>query len=120
MRGFTQEDVVIAAVPTGGQQDQSGPILTHAQILELLRFLNLNRTQPPIPLFTFCLSLFGSPPHTQLLKPCYHFGTGDIPAVFPWLSGAFAAGSQPASGNVTSVFQADVTPTVEWGEGGTQ
>lgn len=39
--------------------------------------------------------------------------------MFPWLSVAFVCGFRAGVGQCHPVFQADVTPTIEWEEGGT-
>lgn len=90
------------------------PIQRHStplQMLKLQRFLNLNRNADTHPPFTFSFS--SAPLLTPGSKPCYHLGTGDIPAVFPWLSVAFVCGFRAGVGQCHHAFQADVTPTIE-------
>lgn len=80
--------------------------LSSPPVCKTLRFLNLNRTQTPIPLFTFTISsallvTLGS-------KALLSFYTEGFPTVFPWLSVAFVCGFTAGVGQCHPVFQADV------------
>lgn len=83
---------------------------------KLLRFLNLNGTQPPIPLFTFSLS--SAPPLTPRFKAPLSFGSrGYSNTVSMVIGGVRLWSSEPVSGNVTSSLRPR-SPRLLSGKGG--
>lgn len=107
-----QAEVSIVIASTGGRGKSIGsPYLTEPQnslnplaISKLLQFLNLNWTEPPIPLFTFSPSLPPLSSHPAL-KPCCLYGIGIFLQCFHGYWWHVSVGSEPVSGNVTPSFR---------------
>lgn len=104
--------IVIVDASTGGRGKSIGcPYSTEPQnalnplaISKLPQFLNLNWTEPPIPLFTFSPSLPPLSSHPAL-KPCCLYGIGIFLQCFHGYRWHVSVGSEPVSGNVTPSFR---------------